>query len=87
MLAAHLRERGFTVDAARTGAQAMQAMEAGNYDALILDLGLPDIDGMDILHALRARPGAMPPALILTARDSVAQRVAGLNAGAGRLHS
>jgi two-component system response regulator QseB len=82
MLAAHLREHGFTVDAARTGAQAMQAIEAVNYDALILDLGLPDMDGMDILRTLRARPGAMPPALILTARDSVAQRVAGLNAGA-----
>jgi two-component system OmpR family response regulator len=82
MLAAHLRERGFTVDAARTAAQAMQAFEAANYDALILDLGLPDGDGMDILRTLRGRAGGMPPALILTARDSVAHRVAGLNAGA-----
>jgi two-component system response regulator QseB len=78
MLAAHLRHAGFTVDAVCTGADALRAI--GPYDAVILDLGLPDMDGMDILRAIRARDAV--PALILTARDSVAHRVAGLDAGA-----
>jgi DNA-binding response OmpR family regulator len=64
MLAAHLRERGFTVDVARTDTQAMQAIGVGRYDVAILDLGLPDMDGMDLVRTLRGRPGAMPPALI-----------------------
>jgi DNA-binding response OmpR family regulator len=80
MIAAHLRERGFTVDAVRNGADALSAIAASPYDALILDLGLPDMDGMDVLRSIRAH--AMLPALILTARDGVAQRVAGLDAGA-----
>ena len=80
MMAAHLRERGFTVDLAYTGAAALAAAAAASYDAVVLDLGLPDMDGMDVLRGLRAH--AMPPTLILTARDSVAQRVAGLNEGA-----
>jgi DNA-binding response OmpR family regulator len=80
MLTAHLRERGFTLDAAATGAQAVTAFASNSYDAVILDLGLPDMDGMDVLRAIRDR--AMVPALILTARDAVAHRIAGLNAGA-----
>jgi two-component system OmpR family response regulator len=84
MVAAHLRERGFIVDAMGTGAHALSAIGAARYDAVILDLGLPDMDGMDVLRALRAPglPNAMLPALILTARDSVDHRVAGLDAGA-----
>lgn len=80
MLAGHLRERGFTVDAAATGTRALDAVAASSYDAVILDLGLPDMDGMEVLRGIRAN--TMLPALILTARDSVAHRVAGLNAGA-----
>jgi DNA-binding response OmpR family regulator len=80
MLAAHLRERGFTVDTARTGAAALQAATAAHYDAVILDLGLPDMDGMDILRVLRAH--ALLPTLILTARDGVSHRIGGLNEGA-----
>jgi DNA-binding response OmpR family regulator len=80
MVAAHLRERGFTVDSVPTGAEALVCADAATYDAVILDLGLPDMDGMDVLRELRAR--AMVPTLILTARDSVAQRIAGLDEGA-----
>ncbi len=80
MLAAHLRDRGFAVDAVRTGAAALAAVGRAGYDAVILDLGLPDIDGMEVLRAMRGQAGL--PALILTARDSVAHRVAGLDAGA-----
>ena len=79
MIAAHLREQGFTVDAARTGTAALAAAGATMHDAVILDLGLPDIDGMEVLRALRARA---TPTLILTARDGVAHRIAGLDAGA-----
>jgi len=49
---------------------------------VILDLGLPDMDGLDVLRALRAEPSAQVPALILTARDSVEDRIGGLDAGA-----
>ncbi len=84
MMSAFLRERGFAVDTASTGAGALAALGAP-YDALILDLGLPDMDGMDVLRALRMRDAnqiSMLPALILTARDGVGHRVTGLNAGA-----
>jgi DNA-binding response OmpR family regulator len=80
MISAHLRERGFAVDAVREGGAALKAIETNTYDAVILDLGLPDIDGMEVLRTLRER--AMLPTLILTARDSVAQRIAGLDGGA-----
>jgi len=85
MIAAFLRERGFAVDTANTGTDALIALGTESYDAVILDLGLPDMDGMDILRSLRARDaghGSMLPALILTARDGVIHRVTGLNEGA-----
>ena len=82
LLTAHLRDRGFAVDAASSGAAAMACAERATYDAVILDLGLPDIDGLDVLRRMRAGNLAGTPALILTARDSVAERVAGLDAGA-----
>jgi two-component system response regulator QseB len=82
MLAAHLHQRGFAVDPVTTGAAALTALTNQTpYDAIILDLGLPDMDGMEILRHLRATQ-SMLPALILTARDSITHRVAGLNAGA-----
>ena len=80
MMGGYLRERGFVVDAVGLGADALVAMTAATYDAVILDLGLPDMDGMDVLRAIRAR--ALVPTLILTARDAVAHRIAGLNEGA-----
>lgn len=81
MIAAHLREHGFTVHAALTGAEALAVAGTG-FDAMVLDLGLPDRNGMEVLRLLREGPRGAPPALILTARDGVAQRVAGLDAGA-----
>jgi len=80
MISAHLRERGFTVDAVSTGGAALEHVGSATYDAVVLDLGLPDMDGMDVLRFLRER--AMVPTLILTARDGVAHRVAGLDGGA-----
>ena len=82
LLTAHLKDRGFAVDAATTGAAALAHAESTTYDAVILDLGLPDMDGLDVLRTLRTGANAALPALILTARDSVAERVAGLDAGA-----
>jgi two-component system response regulator QseB len=80
MISAHLGERGFTVDAVRTGGEALDRVGEATYDAVVLDLGLPDMDGMDVLRELRER--AMTPTLILTARDGVAHRIAGLDGGA-----
>ena len=85
MITAFLRERGFAVDTVATGVAARAALGTAIFDAVILDLGLPDMDGMDVLRSLRAkdaRHGSMLPALILTARDGVGHRVTGLNEGA-----
>jgi DNA-binding response OmpR family regulator len=82
MIAAHLRQRGFSVDPAETGEQALTAANSTAYGAMILDLGLPDMDGLDVLRAIRANPRHDMPTLILTARDRVEQRVSGLDAGA-----
>jgi DNA-binding response OmpR family regulator len=81
MIADHLKERGFAVDAVGRGDHAIAAAAVAAMDAVILDLGLPDMDGMDVLSSLR---GSHPelPAIILTARDSVDDRLLGLNSGA-----
>jgi len=63
------------------GRQALAALRAGAFDLVILDLGLPGIGGLEVLRSVRAGGGATP-VLVLTARDTVAQRVAGLDAGA-----
>jgi DNA-binding response OmpR family regulator len=72
---------GFAVDIAASAADAAAAIELINYDAAILDLGLPDGDGLAVLARAR-QIGKSLPVLILTARDAVEDRVAGLNAGA-----
>jgi len=82
MIAAHLRERGFAVDPVACGEDALAATATAAYDAVILDLGLPDMDGMAVLRRLRGGRHPDVPALILTARDSVEARVGGLDAGA-----
>jgi DNA-binding response OmpR family regulator len=83
MISGHLRDRGFAVDPAETGEQALASASAATYSAMILDLGLPDMDGLDLLRALRAGSRSTDlPTLILTARDSVEQRISGLDAGA-----
>jgi DNA-binding response OmpR family regulator len=76
-----LARAGFTVDTASIVADAIAALETGNYDAVILDLGLPDGDGLKVLAQARSS-GNVIPFLILTARDTVDDRVLGLNAGA-----
>jgi DNA-binding response OmpR family regulator len=81
MICEHLSERGFAVDAVGRGEQALAAAAVARVDAVILDLGLPDIDGMQVLASLRASRPELP-AIILTARDSVEDRLLGLNSGA-----
>ncbi|OHX11192.1 DNA-binding response regulator [Chromobacterium sphagni] len=78
---AGLRAHGFVADGVGTAAQAEAALATLDADAMILDLGLPDEDGMRLLARLRAA-GCALPILVLTARDAVADRVAGLQAGA-----
>jgi len=76
-----LRQDGFTVDWVRDGRSAESALDNDVHDLLLLDLGLPGKDGIDVLRSLRAKRKTLP-VLILTARDAVPDRVAGLNAGA-----
>lgn len=76
-----LRELGLAVDWFRDGAQAQDALERAPYDAVVLDLGLPGRDGMQVLNAWRAR-GDATPVLILTAREGLDARIGGLDAGA-----
>lgn len=72
---------GFTVDAVATCEEAEAAITASGFDALVLDLMLPDGSGLDLLASLRRR-GAVLPVLLLTARDTVSDRINGLDAGA-----
>jgi two-component system response regulator QseB len=76
-----LAQEGFTVDWVRDGAAADAALGAEPYAAVLLDLGLPRKDGLDVLRAARARRNEVP-ILVITARDAVADRIRGLDAGA-----
>jgi two-component system response regulator QseB len=76
-----LRQDGFTVDWVRDGRAAELALADGVHEVLLLDLGLPRRQGLDVLAAMRRR-GDARPVLIITARDAIADRVAGLDAGA-----
>lgn len=76
-----LRQAGFSVDWARDGVQAEHALVGYAYDAMLLDLGLPRREGLEVLRQARAR-GATLPVIVLTARDTVEDRVRGLDAGA-----
>ena len=76
-----LRAERYAVDWVRDGEMADTALRSEHYDGVLLDLGLPRRDGLEVLRALRAR-GERVPVLIATARDAVADRVAGLDAGA-----
>lgn len=78
---AGLRAHGLTIDGVRSAADAEATLLTLHCDVVILDLGLPDEDGMSLLRRLRAKGMALP-VLILTARDAVPDRVAGLRAGA-----
>ena len=76
-----LENADFTVDGVGTLSDAEAALDTAPYDVVILDLGLPDGDGLDLLRDMRAG-GSHIPVLVLTARDGVDDRVKGLNAGA-----
>jgi two-component system OmpR family response regulator len=76
-----LRAEHYAVDWVRDGAMADQALRSAEYDLLLLDMGLPKRDGLDVLKALRSRHSTVP-VLVATARDGVADRIAGLDAGA-----
>jgi two-component system, OmpR family, response regulator QseB len=76
-----LRRGGFAVDWMRDGKNAAAALLASSFDVVLLDLGLPHRDGIDVLRELRRR-GDATPVIILTARDEIQHRVAGLDAGA-----
>ena len=76
-----LRHAGHTPGLAVDGARALEQVTALSYDAIVLDLGLPGIDGLEVCRRLRAA-GNQVPVLMLTARAAVAERVEGLDAGA-----
>ena len=78
---AGLKREGFTVDWVHEAGAAAQALASEPFDLLLLDLGLPGTDGLELLKSLRARGEALP-VLIITARDAVSDRVQGLDAGA-----
>ncbi|MGF6147673.1 Transcriptional regulatory protein BasR [Kingella potus] len=80
-IAAGLNKLGMAADWFSDGLEGLAAASAAPYDAAVLDLGLPNIDGMDILQRWRAG-GIAIPVLILTARDALPDRLAGLNGGA-----
>jgi DNA-binding response OmpR family regulator len=75
-----LTESGFRVDACAQGGQAEQMAVEGVHDVLVVDLGLPDIDGLELIQRLRSQ-GVTSPVLILSARRSVDERVLGLERG------
>lgn len=76
-----LPKHGFSIDWFKDGVIGRDALSSADYDAVILDLGLPGVDGLDILRGWRGS-GSDIPVLILTARDALGQRVEGLNLGA-----
>lgn len=78
---ASLRQDGYAVDWVRTGPAADAALTAEAFDLVLLDLGLPGKDGLDVLKQLRARK-KNTPVIVITARDDIDDRIRGLDAGA-----
>lgn len=76
-----LNQEGYTVDWLKDGVSADQALQTETFDLVILDIGLPKISGIKVLQNLRAR-GLTIPVLILTARESIEDRIKGLDSGA-----
>jgi two-component system OmpR family response regulator len=81
LIARALGEAGMVADVAKRGEDALVMAKSTEYDAILLDLGLPGIDGFETCRRLRA-DGVWAPVLVLTARDAVDDRVAGLDSGA-----
>jgi DNA-binding response OmpR family regulator len=76
-----LKQANYLVEHVSDGRMALSALESHGFDLVILDLGLPKVDGLEVLRTVRARPDHTP-VLILSARDSAAHRVQGLDLGA-----
>jgi two-component system response regulator MprA len=81
MLDRTLSAEGYAVESAADGGEALAAVERSTPDLIVLDVGLPGVDGLSVSKRLRSK-GLAVPVLLLTARDAVADRVAGLDAGA-----
>lgn len=81
ILSKQLADNGYTVDACFDGQEALDYLEAEPYDAIILDIMMPKLDGLTVLRKIRAK-GIDTPVLFLTAKDSISDRVEGLDAGA-----
>src|SRR5262245_15966139 len=81
MLRKGLEEENHTVTWARDGAEGMHAAETGSFDAIVTDIMMPGLDGVELVLRLR-NAGRQPPVLMLTARDSAADVIRGLDAGA-----
>src|ERR1700684_4113195 len=81
-IARALRLEGYDVVSVASGGEALEALAQAPPDALILDLGLPDLDGLTVCRRMRSA-GDDTPVLMLTARDAVDDRVQGLDGGAG----
>lgn len=81
MLVKNLTQAGYTVDGVPDGAEALAYLDATDYDAAVLDVMMPKVDGLTVLRTVRDRGSALP-VLLLTARDAVRDRVGGLDAGA-----
>jgi DNA-binding response OmpR family regulator len=81
LLARALREATWAPDAVGSGSKALEALAVNPYDLVVLDVGLPDMDGFEVCRRYR-RTGGATPILMLTARDALGDRVSGLDAGA-----
>lgn len=80
-ICAGLKQDGYTVDWVQDGESADHALQSEHFDAVVLDINLPRLSGIDVLKQLRNRRG-MVPVLLLTARDTVADKIEGLDSGA-----
>lgn len=80
-IADSLRKSGFEIDPVAEGEEALAVLEHQRYDLVVLDLGLPDMDGIEVLQALRSRKNPVP-VMVLTARDSLSDKLGGFNKGA-----
>ncbi|MCC2617089.1 response regulator transcription factor [Aestuariibacter halophilus] len=80
-LSASLRSEGYAIDWVDNGKYALSAIDAGDAQLVILDLGLPDMDGLDVLNRVRHKNNNIP-ILVLTARDTLSDKISGLDSGA-----
>ena len=81
ILTSRLKAEHYSVDSCKNGREVLEYMAGAEYDALVLDIMMPVLDGLSVLKKIRQR-GCTVPVLLLTAKDSIEDRVAGLDAGA-----